>query len=127
MKLREILGYDELGRPIRGYVVSPLRAPVSFRALGGAIRQDERGCILKPNHPYEDVGDDIRVTGFRLIRRDQIVTSVLAPAAQAAQPRAPLGRQELHQNLAAVMRSVAAKREAADAMTASVIDWEEEE
>ena len=86
LKCQEILGYDENGHPIPGLVVSPMRAPVTHRALQGALRQDGKGRISKSkeNAEYEHVGDDIRMLGAQFVRRSDIVRDGMVVSTTAA-------------------------------------------
>ena len=79
MKIQEILGYDDQNRPVRGLVVSPQRAPTAHRGLFGEVRQDDKGFIKKPNHPWEEVGDTQRYFAAREIDRAHILTMALTP------------------------------------------------
>ena len=89
LKIQEVLGFEPRDEatpgdpvPIPGFVVSAQRAPVTHRALSGALRQDEKGRISKSkeNKEWEHVGDVNRYVAAREIRKLDIVRDGLAPA-----------------------------------------------
>ncbi len=101
LKTQEILGYEPVAegehgdpKPIPGLVVSPLRAPVTHRALSGALRQDEKGRISKSkeNKEYEHVADCSRYAAAREIRKSDVVREGTAQPVDA-KPKVELDRK----------------------------------
>jgi len=134
-KTQEILGYEEVKEgatgdpmPIVGLVVSPMRAPVTHRALSGALRQDAKGRISKSkeNKEFEHVGDESRYIFAREVRVSDIVhDGIYLPAPTAGGPA--LGAEAKRQELiaATIEYGKLAKAVALDAATD--VDWTEEE
>jgi len=136
-KTQEILGYEEVKEgatgdpmPIVGLVVSPMRAPVTHRALSGALRQDAKGRISKSkeNKEFEHVGDESRYIFAREVRVSDIVhDGIYLPAPTAGGPAlgAEAKRQELIAATIEYGKQTLAKAVALDAATG--VDWTEEE
>jgi hypothetical protein len=100
-----------------------MRAPVTHRALSGALRQDEKGRISKSkeNKEFEHVGDESRYVFAREVRTSDIVRDCMAPAPPTAVPAlgAEAKRQEI---IAAVIeqgKQTLARAVAIDAATSA--------
>ena len=110
-KCTEIIGYEEDNTPIPGMVINPERAPVTARALKGALLQDAEGRISKGkgNTRYEHVADCIRYTSFRTIRYEDIVK----PSDLLVKPPPPETRMTRNQRIAVLLERQADQAEQA--------------
>jgi hypothetical protein len=108
-KCVEIIGYEADGTPIPGLVINRERAPVTTRALSGALIQDADGCIDKKrgNSRYEHVADCMRYTSFRCIRFEDIVK--LTDLVPKDEPRRPTMTRD--QRIAAILENQADQAE----------------